>query len=80
MMANDTGLAATEMVSPSSGEQVRKLAYELWEQDGCPEGRADEYWHRAVRELAQSDQTMTPVEDMAADPGMVRAALGSIGS
>jgi hypothetical protein len=22
-------------------------AYLLWEQEGCPESRADEYWHRA---------------------------------
>ncbi len=80
MMANDTGLGATKMVSPASEAQVRKLAHELWEQDGCPEVTADEYWHRAMRELAQSDQTMTPVEDMAADPSMARAALGSIGT
>ncbi len=26
---------------------VRAEAYRLWEADGCPEGRADEYWHRA---------------------------------
>jgi hypothetical protein len=26
---------------------VRERAYELWEQEGRPEGRSDEYWHRA---------------------------------
>lgn len=26
---------------------VRECAYLLWEQEGRPEGRADEYWHRA---------------------------------
>ena len=26
---------------------VRQRAYELWEQEGRPEGRSDEYWHRA---------------------------------
>ena len=26
---------------------VRDRAYFLWEQEGCPEGRADEFWHRA---------------------------------
>ena len=26
---------------------VRERAYFLWEQDGCPDGRAEEYWHRA---------------------------------
>jgi Protein of unknown function (DUF2934)/Domain of unknown function (DUF2382) len=28
-------------------EVVRERAYCLWQQEGCPEGRADEYWHRA---------------------------------
>ncbi|MDQ2764771.1 MAG: DUF2934 domain-containing protein [Pseudomonadota bacterium] len=27
---------------------VRERAYLLWEQEGCPEGRAEEYWHRAL--------------------------------
>lgn len=29
-------------------QAVRETAYLLWEQDGRPEGRADEYWQRAV--------------------------------
>ena len=28
-------------------QDIRQRAYLLWEQDGCPEGRADEYWQRA---------------------------------
>jgi hypothetical protein len=28
-------------------EVARQLAYSLWEQDGCPGGCADEYWHHA---------------------------------
>ena len=38
---------------------VRDTAYFLWEQDGRPEGRAEEYWQRAlelkVREMAAND-------------------------
>jgi DUF2934 family protein len=26
---------------------VRERAYFVWEQEGCPDGRADEYWHCA---------------------------------
>jgi hypothetical protein len=26
---------------------VRERAYLLWEKDGCPHGRAEEYWHSA---------------------------------
>jgi hypothetical protein len=29
-------------------QSVRERAYQLWEQDGSPDGRADEYWHRAL--------------------------------
>ena len=28
-------------------EAMRRTAYFLWEQDGCPEGRAFDYWLRA---------------------------------
>jgi hypothetical protein len=29
-------------------QAVRERAYLLWEKDGCPEGRAEEYWQRAL--------------------------------
>ena len=29
-------------------QSVRERAHALWEQQGCPEGRADEHWHRAL--------------------------------
>ncbi|MBJ6989140.1 DUF2934 domain-containing protein [Devosia sp. MC521] len=28
-------------------ERVRQTAYFLWEQDGCPEGQAMDYWLKA---------------------------------
>src|SRR6185437_14972358 len=28
-------------------ERIRERAYQLWEEDGAPDGRAEEYWHRA---------------------------------
>ena len=33
-------------------EKIRVIAYELWERDGAPDGRDDEYWHAAVRLLS----------------------------
>jgi hypothetical protein len=33
---------------PGLEQAVRERAYHLWEQDGCPEGQADEYWQRAL--------------------------------
>jgi hypothetical protein len=35
-------------------QRIREWAYELWQADGAPEGRAEEYWHRA-RELMQRE-------------------------
>jgi hypothetical protein len=28
-------------------QRIRECAYFLWEQDGCPDGFADQYWERA---------------------------------
>jgi Protein of unknown function (DUF2934) len=32
-------------------EQIRARAHQLWEQSGKPDGRGDEFWHQAEREL-----------------------------
>ena len=32
-------------------ETIQKRAYELWIDGGCVDGRADEHWLRAEREL-----------------------------
>ena len=32
-------------------ERIKQRAYELWEQDGRPEGKQQEHWDRAVREI-----------------------------
>lgn len=32
-------------------EEIAKLAYRYYEEEGRPEGRAEEHWHRAVGEL-----------------------------
>jgi hypothetical protein len=40
------------MTDPGLHERIRWRAYLLWEQDGRPEGRADEHWFRAQAEVA----------------------------
>lgn len=35
--------------------RIRKRAYELWEAAGKPEGRHDEHWEQAAREIDQGD-------------------------
>ena len=38
------------MAQPTE-EQIRKRAFEMWEQAGKPEGREDEFWKQAQKEL-----------------------------
>ncbi len=35
-------------------EQIRKRARELWESAGRPQGRDEEFWHRAEKEQQQN--------------------------
>jgi hypothetical protein len=35
---------------------VRERAYQLWEQEGRCDGRAEEHWHAAHRELASRSE------------------------
>lgn len=32
-------------------EQIKARSHTIWERDGCPEGRAEEHWLRAICEL-----------------------------
>jgi DUF2934 family protein len=40
------------MAKPSE-EQIRQRAHELWENNHWPDGRDDEFWYQAERELSQ---------------------------
>jgi hypothetical protein len=45
--------SATELTSPegdNAERRTRERAYFLWQQEGRPEGRADEHWHAAQLE------------------------------
>jgi hypothetical protein len=37
-------------------EQVIHRAYQLWEQAGKPDGRDEEFYHQAEKELREADQ------------------------
>jgi len=43
-------LGELNMSTPSE-EQIRQRAHQLWELAGRPEGREQEFWHEAEREL-----------------------------
>ncbi|CAN7756029.1 DUF2934 domain-containing protein [Caballeronia sp. dw_19] len=54
-----------------SEEQIRTLAFYLWEQDGSPDGRADEYWEKARQQLGLEGATQ---DGKAVDEGETETA------
>ena len=36
-------------------EQIARRAYALWQAEGQPDGRHEEHWYRATREIAAAD-------------------------
>lgn len=36
-------------------DRIRRLAYENWEREGSPEGRAEEFWERARSSIDAED-------------------------
>jgi hypothetical protein len=34
--------------------RIRRRAYELWEEAGCPDDHTDEYWYRAEAEISEA--------------------------
>jgi hypothetical protein len=54
-------------------DRIRRRAYELWEREGSPDGRAEEFWQRAIATLESDaaqgiagDQEMAPEANAAA--------------
>ncbi|HYH23661.1 MAG TPA: DUF2934 domain-containing protein [Azospirillum sp.] len=41
-------------------ERIRRRAHEIWEREGCPEGRGDAHWEQARRELEGEEEVAAP--------------------
>lgn len=68
----------TPAPQPTQEERVRARAYQIWLEEGRPEGRADIHWQRAVESLAaeaipEIAPAVTPLA--AAAPSRKKAAL-----
>jgi Protein of unknown function (DUF2934) len=52
-------------------ERVRRRAYRLWQEEGCPQGRAEVHWDRA-RDLVAIEEnhklTLKPISGRATGP------------
>jgi hypothetical protein len=40
--------------------RIRQRAYSLWEEDGRPDGHAEEYWERAQKLIEAEDNPNSP--------------------
>jgi hypothetical protein len=52
-------------------QRIRERAYVLWEEAGCPEGQADEFWSLAQQEISMQEagDDETPASDSPANRG-----------
>lgn len=54
-------------------ERVRRKAYSLWEQEGCPEGRNDAHWDMARELVAIEDNQMLTTKPIRGRTGIGEA-------
>ena len=47
---DDDHVAGNSQTKAALEQEVREKAYLLWENEGRPEGRSEEHWHRALNE------------------------------
>jgi hypothetical protein len=50
-------------------ERIRRRAHEIWEQEGRPEGRDDEFWRRAETEIRMETQSDAGAGETSVPPG-----------
>ncbi|SAL30064.1 hypothetical protein AWB73_02498 [Caballeronia turbans] len=36
-------------------DRIRRRAYEIWEREGSPDGRAEEFWQQAIASIEAED-------------------------
>ncbi|SPB14409.1 hypothetical protein NOV72_01651 [Caballeronia novacaledonica] len=47
-------------------DRIRRRAYEIWEREGSPEGRAEEFWQQAIASL-QAEESQNGAAGRAAN-------------
>jgi hypothetical protein len=60
------------MDNTSKDEEIRRKAYELWEEAGSPEGRSEEFWEEARAAVGDDAE---PVSSDQSDTGPAGEAL-----
>lgn len=49
-------------------KRVEARAYEIWQREGCPDGKSDEHWRRAVAEIGHESAETGPPKMKKAAP------------
>jgi hypothetical protein len=44
-------------------DRIRQRAHELWEQNHRPDGKDEEFWYQAERELQEAEQGREPAKE-----------------
>ncbi len=58
-------------MSASIDQRVQERAHALWEKEGHPEGRSEEFWYRALSEIESEDEApQMPVSSTPNDGGV----------
>jgi hypothetical protein len=61
VMPNETEIIPLNPLADGDREErISQRAYQLWEEDGAPEGRAEEYSHRARELIEQEERAKSP--------------------
>jgi hypothetical protein len=58
-------------------DRIRSRAHQIWEEEGCPEGRAEEHWEKArILVAIEDDRTsLVPVTETTAGEPVEEASL-----
>jgi hypothetical protein len=68
----DEQLRSDPWGDPQFEQAVRETAYFLWEQDGRPQGREQEYWYRALERTLRERNAANGMRQHPADPEAAR--------
>jgi hypothetical protein len=57
-------------------DRIRRRAYQLWNDGGAPEGKSDEYWSRAEKQVAAEYDADAETSHIASDQTGKRRLAG----
>jgi Protein of unknown function (DUF2934) len=51
-----------EVMAKPSQNRIRRRARQIWQENGCPSGRDEEFWLQAERELRETEEFARTVD------------------